>query len=60
MVYKKGHEEYIAENLSLDWVRIVDSQQFFKWLEVKKLQKQTYNIKNYNIAFKLEIKHTYR
>lgn len=61
LIYKKNTIEYITENISLDWMRWVDSQQFFNWLELKKTQKQQYNIKNYTLAFRLELNiHTNR
>jgi hypothetical protein len=53
IVYKKANKEYITELISLEWLLLVDSHSFFIWIELKKIQKQKYNIQNYDIIIKV-------
>lgn len=53
IVFKKENNEYITENISLDWLFCIDSHSFYRWLEFKKTQKQKYNVQDYDIILKL-------
>lgn len=61
IIYKKEKIEHVTENISLDWINIVDSHHFFKWLEIKIAQKKKYNTQEYQIVICMELNlHTYR
>lgn len=53
ILYVGGGKEYSAENISLDWLSVVDAHTFFVWIELKKAQKQRYNVQSYIIIFRL-------
>ena len=61
LLYKSDVGEYLTENISLDWLHLIDSHGFFVWLTMKQKQKQKYNSRNYDVVFRLVIeKHTSR
>lgn len=61
IIYKYDEREYVSENISLGWLHAINSHDFFVWLEYKRAQKQKYNIQNYAILLRVELKsHTNR
>lgn len=55
IIYRErlGGLEYITENISPQWLETVDAHTFYVWVELKRAQKQKYNIQQYQIILKL-------
>ncbi len=52
ILYKQGVNIHITENVSIDWLQIVDIHTFFTWINFKKTQKQKYNTQLYELKLR--------
>lgn len=55
IIYAGEDREFTTENISLDWLNIVDSHNFYIWIKFKLIQKQKYNTQNFAIILRLQL-----